>query len=129
MAYCPECMTEYESWSKECIDCHVPLNAGSPPVAALAQNKDDDRNSLDLVVVRTFTGAAASLNAELAKNILDAEGIPGVLLGENAARIFPLHTTVLLQVERKDAERAEEIMCEYFDDLPESSPEDELAND
>lgn len=129
MAYCPECLTEYESWSKECIDCHVPLKAGSPSASSIEKKNSEEGKDLDLVVLRTFMGAAASLNAELAKNILEAEGIPSVLLGENAARIFPLHASVLLRVERKNTERAEEILYEYFDNLPDTPSEDAPADE
>jgi len=122
MAYCPECLTEYEPWSRDCVDCHVPLRAGSPPASSIDTKNSEDQKDLDLVVLRTFTGTAASLNAELARNILDAEGIPSMLLGDNMARIVPLHASVLLEVERRNAAQAKELLDDYFDNLTDSPP-------
>src|SRR5437879_965895 len=102
MAYCPECLTEYAQGSPECIDCRVPLQSGSPPTTGRADRDSDFQADLDLVVVRSFMGAAASFNAELAKNVLDAHGISCTLMGQNSARVFPMHCIVFLQVERKN---------------------------
>jgi hypothetical protein len=64
-------------------------------------------------------GAVASLYAALAKNILEAEGIPCVLMGETMARIIPLHNPVTVHVARENASRAVELLDEYFDNSSE----------
>jgi hypothetical protein len=69
-------------------------------------------------------GLAASLNAELARNVLDAEGIPCVLLGEFASRVSPVHG-VLLRVERKNAVLAAEILESYFDNVEDAPTSEE----
>jgi hypothetical protein len=128
VAYCPECLTEYAQGSPECIDCRVPLHSGPPPARGPGTNNSEVLADLDLVVVRTFMGLAASFNAEMARNILEAEGIPCALLGEAASRIVPGHDAVRLRVAGKDAARAAEILQSYLDN-PAEAPAEPEAND
>ena len=129
MAYCPACLVEYESWARECADCHVPLRPGMPPAEGTNESAAGEIDDLGLVTIQTFMGAAAAMNAQLARNILEAEGIQCVLIGENMARIIPLHQPILLQVEGQNAQRAEAILTEYFASAAEPDSESDLADE
>jgi Putative prokaryotic signal transducing protein len=119
MAYCPLCGTEYEESARECMDCRVPLRPGPPPPVSQETGGQSD---VRLATVRTFLGAAFT-DAELAKNLLESEGIPCLLTGANAARLYHA-LDVQLMVREQDAERAARILREYSDAAP---PEDETA--
>jgi Putative prokaryotic signal transducing protein len=124
MAYCPKCLIEYAKGSPECIDCHVPLEAGAPPAPKGAVKELEITPDVELVRVRTFSGPTGAMDAELAQNILQTQGIPCVLPGEGHAELFPGVDIVQLLVRKEDAERAEEILKSYLDNpeniLPES---------
>jgi len=84
-----------------------------------------------LVAVRTFRGPTASMEAELARNVLKEEGILSALPGDTGAEVIPGIDLVHLVVREEDAARAEQIL-EAFEntnaellesDSPES-PED-----
>jgi hypothetical protein len=124
VAYCPECLVEYAQGSPECIDCRVPLISGSSPARERSIGSDFIAD-LDLVTVRSFMGSAASFNAEQAKSVLDAHGILCTLMGQNSARVFPLHCMVLLQVERNNLAQAAEILEGIFDNPEPQVPEEE----
>ena len=68
---------------------------------------------LKLVKIRTFSGGTARLDAELAKNLLEAEGIHCILPGEISAEVIPVFDVPLLVCE-EDAEQAEAILESYF---------------
>lgn len=68
-----------------------------------------------LVRVRSFTGPAGQLDADLARNILDAEGIPSVLPGGVMADVLPGVDVVQLLVREEDAQEAQEILEGYLD--------------
>jgi Putative prokaryotic signal transducing protein len=106
MAYCPECLTEYREGSAECIDCRVPLQPGAPPPIERPELAPDSR----LVSVRSFHGPTASLDAELARNVLKEEDIPCALPGNTGAEVIPGIDVVQLLVREEDAARAEEIL-------------------
>jgi hypothetical protein len=115
MAYCPQCLTEYVEGSEECIDCHVPLEGGAPP-KPVAESEQSGELEVELVRVRTFSGLSARFNAELAKNILEAVGIPGTLPGEFSVDLYPGAGVVQLLVRAEDAAKAGEILKDYLDD-------------
>ena len=126
MPYCPRCLTEYVEGSSVCEDCRVPLQVGSPPsqVAATAQGAAQLEASPDakLVRIRTFSGPTALLDADVARNILQAEGIPSLVQGRASAELLPFLDVPLL-VPAEQAERAAEILKGYFDSsgvLPEA---------
>ena len=113
MPYCPECLIEYVEGTKECSDCRVPLEAGAPPApAASALEIPPDA---ELVRVRTFSGPTASMDAELAQNILQTKGIACALPGEGHAEMLPGIDVVQLLVRKEDAERAAEILDGFLD--------------
>jgi hypothetical protein len=79
-----------------------------------------DESESKLVPVRAFSGGTASLDAEVARNVLAAEGIESVLPGEMAAVTIPVLGVQLL-VRAEDAARAAEILEAYFDKAEEEN--------
>ena len=122
MSYCPKCLIEYREGAAECIDCHVPLLPGSPPAVETPAFAPDVR----LVTVRTFHGPTASMDAELARNVLKEEGILSALPGDTGAEVIPGIDVVQLLVREEDAARAAEILAAFENaeaELPEDEPE------
>jgi hypothetical protein len=111
MAYCPDCLTEYQEGTAECMDCHVPLRPGTPLPAAGPKNNPEPK--LHLVRLRTFYGPTAQLQVTLAKNLLETQGIPCMSPGEEE----PILGIDALQiwVRNEDAEQAAEILKAYLD--------------
>jgi len=68
-----------------------------------------------LVTVRTFSGPRAALEADMAKNFLEAEGIPCMLPGEGSASVLPGVDVMNLLVRERDAEQAAEILKSLLD--------------
>lgn len=134
MPYCPNCLTEYVGGTRECEDCGVPLLAGSPPKVGneaetgegpgkefgdwfrslVGAGPEDEDPKVKIVRLRTFSGATASLDASLARNLLRAQGIRSALGGEASAEVLPV-LQVSLMVREEDSDRAEEILRNYFD--------------
>jgi hypothetical protein len=134
MPYCPNCLTEYVGGTSECEDCGIPLLPGSPPEtenevdsgsgagkefgewfrALVGAGPADEDPHVKIVRIRTFSGATASLDAGLARNLLRARGIRSVLGGENSAEVLPVLEVSLL-VREEDADRAADILRNYFD--------------
>jgi hypothetical protein len=106
MSYCPECLTEYREGAAECIDCRVPLQPGAPPPIERPEFAPDAR----LVSVKSFRGPTASMEAELARNVLKEEGIPSALPGDTGSDVIPGIDVVQLLVREEDSARAEEIL-------------------
>lgn len=121
MAYCPKCLVEYAEGSPECIDCRVALQSGAPPASAGAA-EGEIAHDVKLVTIRVFSGRTAPMEAEMAKNRLESEGIPCALGGANAARL--LHALdVSLMVREEDAEEAARVLKEYAES--DQAPADE----
>ena len=122
MPYCAQCLIEYVEGIGKCEDCGAELLPGSPPEAPprvdLAADKD-----VKLVPARIFSGTTAEMDAELARNILQTQGIPSALSGEGVADPFPVADVHLL-VREEDVAHAERILKEYLD-VEVSSPPDE----
>ena len=134
MPYCPNCLTEYVEGTSECEDCGIFLLPGSPPPAESEADEDsgagkefggwfralvgagpeEEDPQVKIVRIRTFTGATASLDASLARNLLRARGIRSVLGGEASAEMLPV-LEVSLMVREEDIERAAGILRNYFD--------------
>ncbi len=74
-----------------------------------------------LVRIRTFSGPAARLNAEMAKGLLEQEGIDCLLPGEFSADLMPGLDVVQLLVRKEDASAAAQLLSTYFDS-PASPP-------
>jgi hypothetical protein len=122
MAYCPKCFAEYNEGTAQCMDCQVPLVAGPPPAVEKGEDKEPEPQ---LVRLRTFYGPTSQLDANLAKNVLEAEGIPCILPGEG--EMIPGADVVQIWVREEDADRAAEILKSYLG-LPQPAvPDDEPA--
>ena len=122
MPYCPQCLIEYVEGTAQCEDCGAVLLPGSPPAAPPRVDLTEEKD-VKLVPARIFSGSTAPMDAELAGNILQTQGIPSTISGEGLADPFPV-TDVHLLVREEDAAHAERILQEYLDaDLP-SAPEE-----
>jgi hypothetical protein len=87
-----------------------------------------EEKDVKLVPVRVFSGGTAQMDAELARNILQSQGIASVAQGETAAELLPV-LDVPLFVREQDVPRAESILEEYFDkDTPAPPEEPDSAN-
>jgi len=122
MPYCAQCLIEYVDGTARCEDCGADLLPGSPPEAPprvdLLEEKD-----VKLVPVRLFTGGTAQLDADLARNILQSQGIPCLLQGESSAEMLPVLDIPLL-VREEDAAHAERILQDYLDTENSATQED-----
>lgn len=135
MPYCPKCLTEYVEGTTECEDCGAHLAPGSPPeiedesasgttkafggwfrslVGAGRETDEDEGPPVKTVRIRSFSGGTASLDAAVARKLLRAQGIPSILGGETSAEVLPVLEVSLL-VREDDADRAAEILHNYFD--------------
>ncbi len=113
MPYCPNCLTEYVEGTNTCVDCNAALVPGSPPESPRQEINEDVGNSR-LVTVRIFaSGPTALLDIEVARKLLDSQGIPSLVSGEISAELLPLDIPLL--VRQEDAERAAAILHDYLD--------------
>jgi hypothetical protein len=122
MPYCPKCLSEYVEGTEVCEDCRVPLRPGAPPASGAGGAELELPRDAKLVQVRVFSGATALLDAEVARNILRAEGIPSLVQGGTAAELLPIFDVPLL-VPAQEAERAAEALEAYFNS-PGALPEE-----
>ena len=113
MPYCPQCLIEYVDGTLQCEDCGANLLPGSPPEAPLRVDLTEEKD-VKLVPARIFTGATAPMDAELARNILQTQGIASTISGEGLAEPFPVAEVHLL-VREEDAAHAERILQDYLD--------------
>ena len=111
MPYCRSCLTEYVEGTTICEDCGAPLAPGSPPEKTIQDTNVEDSK---LVPVRVFTGPTALLDADVARNILQSQGIPSLVPGETSAELLPV-LDVSLMVRQEDAEQAAHILEAYLD--------------
>jgi hypothetical protein len=123
MPYCPNCLAEYVEGTTNCEDCGTPLVPGSPPENGLASKEIQQGSEVHLVRLRTFSGPTALLDADLAKNLLNSQGILCVLPGEVTAETLPGVDVVQVLVRKEDAQRAARILASYMDSEQPSPPE------
>lgn len=113
MPYCPNCLTEYVQGTSTCEDCGSELAPGSPPQASPPIQSAGSGDS-KLVTVRIFpAGPTALLDIEVARKLLQSQGIPSLVSGEISAELLPLDIPLLVREE--DAERAANILHDYLD--------------
>jgi Putative prokaryotic signal transducing protein len=110
MAYCPQCRTEYIEDAVECMDCRVPLKPGPPPPAPAPKTEPN----VHFVPVRLFQGLHAPFQADLARNVLEAEGIPCTVTGELGGELIPGADVVQLLVREEDRARASGVVEEVL---------------
>ena len=122
MPYCAKCLIEYVGGTARCEDCGADLLPGSPPQAPPRVDLTEEKD-VKLVPVRLFTGGTAQMDADLARNILQSQGIPCLLQGESSAEVLPVLDIPLL-VREEDVAHAERILQDYLDtDVP-AAPEE-----
>ena len=117
MPYCPKCLTEYVERTTTCEDCGADLLPGSlpqTPPGTPPETHSAGSGDSKLVTVRVFTGATALLDADVARSILQSQGIPSLVPGETSAELLPVLDVTLL-VREEDAERAATILRDYLD--------------
>ena len=134
MPYCPECLTEYVEGTRKCDDCGAALVPGPPPAleeeespaanptgaiggwfrSLVGAGPERDSPQVKMVRVRTFSGPTALLDADLARNLLQARRIPSILPGETSVEMLPFLEIPLL-VREEDVERAKGVLSDYFD--------------
>lgn len=124
MAYCPQCLTEYAEGSRECIDCGTPLQLGLPPEPDRLTD-DLQEPEVRLVKVRSFGGPAGNMNAEIAKNILEANGLRSIVRGEFSGETLPGVDAVELLVRAEDAHQACELLESFLDNPTGVAPDNE----
>ena len=122
MPYCAKCLIEYVEGISQCEDCGAALLPGSPPepppVVDLRGQKD-----VKLVSIRIFNGGTAQMDADLARNILQSQGIPSLLQGESSAEVLPV-LDIPLFVREEDVPRAERVLKDYLDTAVQTSPDE-----
>jgi hypothetical protein len=121
MPYCPDCLIEYVEGTTKCEDCGADLLAGSPPAVPPRAEMPDSKDSR-LIAVHVFSGGTALLDADVARSILETNGIPCVLPGETSAELLPVLDIPLL-VREEDAQAAARILREYFQSSATAPPE------
>jgi len=114
MPYCPRCYTEYVEGTSDCEDCRIPLQPGSPPERPAAAAASELLRGARLVRVHTFTGPTGLLDAEMARNILEEQGIPSFVPGATSLELLPVLDVPLL-VREQDVAKAEATLKGYFD--------------
>ena len=110
MPYCPKCFIEYVEGTANCEDCGAFLLPGSPPATPLRPEIAHEKD-VKLVPVRVTAGDSG-MEAELARSILESQGISCVFSGDVPGEPFPVMGTNLL-VRQEDAARAERILQDY----------------
>jgi hypothetical protein len=123
MPYCAQCLTEYVEGTTVCEDCGAHLLPGSP-TSAPPRLEIPNEKDVKLVPARAFTGGSARMDAELALNILQTQGIPSTIAGEGLSDPLPV-TEVHLLVREEDAARAERILQEYLDTEVPAAPDEQ----
>lgn len=123
MPYCPKCLTEFVEGTTNCEDCGAELVPGSPPEGSSDSHVSEELSDVHLVRLRTFSGPTALLDADLAKNLLEAQGILCVLPGEFTAETLPGVDVVQLLVRKEDVQKAARILESYMDSEGPAPPE------
>ena len=121
MPYCPKCFIEFVEGTAQCEDCGAFLMPGSPPEAPARPEIAHDKDA-KLVPVRIFAGDSG-MEAEVAKGVLESQGIPCALSGDIAGEPFPVGEIHLL-VRDEDVARAERILQDYAEAEVPSAPEE-----
>src|ERR1700691_5200678 len=113
MPHCGQCLIEYVEGTAKCEDCGAELLPGSPPHTPAPVDLTEEKD-VKLVPARIFTGSTAPMDAELARNILQTQGIASTISGGGLAEPFPVGEVHLL-VREEDAAHAERILQDYLD--------------
>lgn len=118
MSFCPNCRSEYQEGFARCPDCDVDL------VAQLdVEPETGSEAPVNLVELASFSSA---VEAEMFEEVLENEGITGVLHGDFLPIAGEGGPEVTLLVDQADLGKASALLENCFPDDPEAvSPEDE----
>ena len=120
MPHCPKCLIEYVEGTTQCEDCGAFLLPGPPPEPPQRPEIVHEKDA-KLTCIRIFTGDAG-MGAEVARGVLESQGIPCSLSGDIAGEPFPVMDIHLL-VREVDAARAERILQDYANAAPPEEPD------
>jgi putative signal transducing protein len=119
MTECSKCGGDNAEGETHCAKCGAALVPGEVP-------QDNAKpEEFSTVCVRVFRGPMAQMEADVARSVLDQEGILCILPGEIAPESYPGVNLIQLLVREEDADKAAEILAEYFDSahpLPNEEP-------
>jgi hypothetical protein len=127
MPYCPQCQTEYVEGATICMDCGAKLEPGLPPPAV---EVDEGEPNARFAPVRVFRGLHAQFQADLARNVLQEEGIPSTIIGDMGAELLPGADAVQLLVREEDQPRASQIVEAFLESEaePAEPPDDDQVD-
>ena len=128
MPYCPQCQTEYVEGAMVCMDCGATLKPGLPPAPLPLEEGEPNAR---FAPVRVFQGLHAQFQADLARNVLQEEGIPSTVIGDMGAELLPGADVVQLLVREEDRTRASQILEAFLESdvgFEEPSQDDEPKN-
>jgi hypothetical protein len=114
-------LIEYVEGTTQCEDCGAFLLPGSPPAAPPQRDLTHEKDE-KLVCVRIFTGTSG-MEAEVARGLLESQGISCALSGDVGGQPFAV-TEIHLLVLEEDAGRAERILQEYAQAGVPAAPEE-----
>jgi hypothetical protein len=126
MPYCAKCLIEYVDGISQCEDCGAALLPGSPPAPPPEVDLRGQKD-VKLVPIRVFNGGTAQMDADLARNILQSQGIPSLLQGESSAEVLPV-LDIPLFVREEDVPRAERVLKDYLDTDVQTAPDEAEAD-
>ena len=112
MPYCPQCQTEYVEGATVCMDCGATLEPGPPPPPLAPEEGEPNAR---FAPVRVFQGLHAQFQADLARNVLQEEGIPSTIIGDLGAELLPGADVVQLLVREEDRTRASQILEAFLE--------------
>ncbi|MCP5054731.1 MAG: DUF2007 domain-containing protein [bacterium] len=109
--YCPECKSEYVEGILKCADCGVQLVEHLPGEPGPANHAETVPEMKDLVTFRRYRH---SHEAEVAKGLLETNGIPAIVSWEDWGRLglqtdLKYQPGVRLLVKDEDKKDAEEV--------------------
>ena len=116
--YCPVCRGEYQDWVQKCRDCGVELVDILPEPETETEPEplyfSDDNSTYTTEPLVTIAEFPDIMEAKLAREILEAEGITGFVpdresMSLNWSGLLP-HIEAKLIVRETDADRAMEIL-------------------
>jgi len=111
MSVCPHCRKRYEDWVKTCPECNLLL---------IEDSINAERISLGAFV--PLKSLPSRLYAEMLKEVLEQEGIPCLVKGEDLGRMLgggvgTCPVEIILWVPEEDYERGLEIAEGILDDI------------
>jgi putative signal transducing protein len=123
MSYCQNCRLEYGENVTHCKKCGATLLPGVTTRAASLQ-----RGSGEVTCVRMFNGPTAQMDSEVARTLLEQEGIQCQLSGGHLAELrHGFMEGISLLVLGEDADEAAEILQDFFDSPQPLAPDEPSA--